>query len=124
MPPAPAPEAGPRLLPAPLAEQLALIIAHFTAAMTSGGATMLRTVDAWLLNNCEIAEMDYPLLNRTLALRTAMVQYAQVLDADYKLPWAEREAARLRAEKEIEALEEVLYDLRPSRVTKAMGLGW
>jgi hypothetical protein len=120
---APQPDAEKRL-PPPLAEQVALIASQLAPGAVMQGEVLLRLVDAGILNICEIAEVDFALMNRALALRTAAERFAQLVDGPRRFDYAEREEARLHAEGELVALEGVLHEVKPSAVTKAMGVGW
>lgn len=111
-------EDAPRPVPAPLAVQVELIATSL--AGSADGATILHYVDAGLLNISESAQVDFELLNRILALRTAAERFSQMVDtADPDL-----EEARARALAELEGLEGLLAYARPSAMTQAMGLGW
>jgi hypothetical protein len=84
---------------------------------------MLRQVDAATLNLCEYAEVDMMLLNRVLALRAAAEGLFQSLD-DPAGAAADPAAARARVLDELEALESMLHQARPSAMAVALGLGW
>jgi hypothetical protein len=113
-----------RSLPPQLAEQVASIAAQLAPGAVFQGDAMLGRIDAALLNVCDIAAVDFALLNRTLALRAAAEKYGQKVDEGGRGTFQEREEARRVAEAELGALEEVLYEARPSAMILAKGGGW
>jgi hypothetical protein len=108
-------------LPAILAEQVGLLRAQFDAPDPSAPDILVRLVDAVLLNLCEYAEADMPLLNRIMAMRAAADGVARAIEDPEATDRTEAEA---RAAAELDALVVVLGRSRPSAMARAMGLAW
>jgi len=122
--PEPEPEAEPPKLPAALGEQVGLLRAQLEPPQPVDSEALLRHADGALMNICEIAEVSFDVLNRVLALRTAVEQLAQTIAPPNRPLTPERMAAQDRALAELDALEEVLLEARPSNATLARGGGW
>jgi hypothetical protein len=110
-------------LPKILADQTELIRAQFDPAAQPSAEAMLRLVDAAVLNICEYAVADMTLLNRVMGLRAAAHGLAQHLE-DSDSAAAPPDEALARANAELDALEVVLHEAKPSAMTVALGLGW
>jgi hypothetical protein len=116
------PDAAPPLPPV-LADQVDLIRAQFDAREQASAEALLRLVDAAVLNICEYAQAEMPLLNRVMGLRAAAEGLAQTLE-DPAAAAAGPAEALARAHAELQALEAALHEAKPSAVAVALGLGW